>query len=286
MSQLHHPYRITAKLACVLVILAGLQACDNSVEPFAEGNGHSFAVFGFLDTAADTQFVRVSHIGSVGTDPEEVDDPPVAISTHLGTGETVAWQDSVITLEDGSLGLVFFASFEVQPATTYRLDVANDGAAPTRAFTTLPGTNGISSSVPRRDRFNDLEQTLFWSNLARARDALVHYHVQALPSGADTTIAVTYIDSGEVTSNGWLIDVSLDRDYRIVRRLVETATGDTALVLLDLSMSIEALSEEWLVTGDATNIENGTGFFGSIARFRESWSLDSTIVQSIGYRTP
>ena len=37
-------------------------ACDNSFEPINQEPTEFFGVFGFLDTAADTQFVRVSPV--------------------------------------------------------------------------------------------------------------------------------------------------------------------------------------------------------------------------------
>ncbi len=256
------------------------------MDPFVPGEGHRFAVFGYLDTAADTQYVRVARVRSDATFSSDNDDPPLVTTTNLHTGETVVWADSLIRLENGSLGLVYFAGFDIQPSATYRLDVTDEGAEPTRAFTTVPGTNGIIAGTPHPNRFGDLEQTVLWGSIARARDAHVFYQVRTLPTGVDTTIAISYVGLGERAPEGWIFGVTLERDYRLVRRFTESARGDTAIALLDLSMSIEAPSEEWTVTEEASNIENGTGFFASVGRFRESWSLDTTILQSIGYRTP
>ena len=213
-------------------------------------------------------------------------DPPLVTTTNLDTGESTAWTDSVVILDDGSLGTIFFALLEVQAGDTYRMDVRDGAEAITRATTKVPSTAGLAAGTPSRVRSGDLIQPLIWEDLRRGREAHVHYRVLSLPSSADTTIVLTYAGSGEITALGWSIGVMLDRDYRLVRRFIENARGDTALVLIDVSMSIEALSPEWVVTGDATNIENGSGFFASVGRFRESWTLDSTTIRSIGFRAP
>lgn len=279
-------YRAAAALACVLIVFAGLSGCDNTIDPFALGDSQPFAIFGYLDTAADTQFVRISRTRSNESLLGELGDPPVVTITDVGTGETAAWKDSVIALADGSHVRAFFSTFDIQPSVSYRLDVVDDGAEPTQASTTLPGTNGVISGVPRPNRLGDLEQTVVWQDVRRGRDMRVHYRVRSLSTGADTTVVRDYGDAGGVTMDGWLISVALESDSRIVRSLVQSAYGDTAIALLDLSMSIEALSEEWGAAAEAANIENGMGFFASVARFRKSWSLDSTIIRAIGYHTP
>lgn len=269
-----------------MVGLALLSACDNTIDPFAGGGGSPFALFGYLDSAADTQFVRVSRVRSDEVLSGGLGDPPVVTTTERQTGHSVVWRDSVVVMEDGSPGRIYFSTFDVQTGATYRMDVRDEGAPPTRATTTVPATSGIVVFTPHLNRFGDLEQRLRWEDLPRAREAHVHYRVRGVSSGADTTIAISYIGSGEISARGWTVHVTLDRDSRLVRRFAEQAFGDTSLVLLDVSMSLESPSEEWAVLGEPFNIENGSGFFASVARFRESWSLDSSIVRSIGYRTP
>ena len=51
---------ISIFLPLTLSLILVLAACDNSFEPINEEPTDFFAIFGFLDTAADTQFVRVS----------------------------------------------------------------------------------------------------------------------------------------------------------------------------------------------------------------------------------
>src|SRR5690606_20140904 len=97
-----------------------------------------FTIFGYLDTAYDTQFVRVipfrRDIG--GTESEELD--AVVTSTELESSTVHEWQDSVITFEDGSIGHVFSAPFRPIPGRTYRFMVELSDRAVGWAETEVP----------------------------------------------------------------------------------------------------------------------------------------------------
>ncbi len=56
------PFPLPPFLPLTLFLILALTACDSSFEPITQEPTHFFAVFGFLDTAADTQFVRVSPV--------------------------------------------------------------------------------------------------------------------------------------------------------------------------------------------------------------------------------
>jgi hypothetical protein len=75
--------RILALLPLVL-----LAACDNAIQPLVEGAQTEFSVSGYLDTAADTQFVRLESVRPTGVS----DRPPledVIVRSTDGSGD---WQ--------------------------------------------------------------------------------------------------------------------------------------------------------------------------------------------------
>ena len=52
------------------------------------------------------------------------------------------------------------------------------------------------------------------------------------------------------------------------------------------AVEIEQLSAEWQNPELSVNIENGFGFFGAIARYTLSWTLDEADLKRLGYKTP
>lgn len=75
-----------------LSLLLLIVGCDQTFEPLAENNQYHFSIYGYLGSAADTQWVRV------GTAREAIDDVPdpagiTVTLENLHTGETVIMQD-------------------------------------------------------------------------------------------------------------------------------------------------------------------------------------------------
>jgi hypothetical protein len=98
-----------------------------------------YSLFGTLDVAADTQYVRVEPLGDttrIGALPELEGD--VALQ-NLDTGERIPLRDSFDTVS-GGLAQVHnvWTSHPIQPATTYRLLVEEQGDPVTTATTTTP----------------------------------------------------------------------------------------------------------------------------------------------------
>lgn len=285
-----HPYRkprpgivLPALVVCAALILG---ACDNAVDPFSPRGSQDFAVFGFLDTAADTQYVRVARVQHDAAMLEDVELRPMVSTTNLANGVRTAWEDSAVVLEDGSRGLLHFAAFSALPGVTYRIEISDDPASSTRGFTTVPVTELVQVGMPRRDAFDALQQEIVWRDVGPPAEVALHYRVRALPTRTESTVTVPYVDVGSSSTVGWRVNVMLHRDFGTVRRRVQAAVGDTALVLLDVGMSFDVPSIEWMDVDEASNIDNGTGFFASVGRFFGNWSLDSTTVRAIGYRTP
>ena len=52
------------------------------------------------------------------------------------------------------------------------------------------------------------------------------------------------------------------------------------------SLEIEQLSDEWETPEAPVNIENGFGFFGSVARNVETWTLEAADIRQLGYKPP
>ena len=257
-------------------------ACENTVEPFTESDAVPFALFGFLDVNADTQFVRVSPVRKTIDSSEPGARPESVRSTPLASGLSIAWKDSIVTLEDGSPALLYFAPFAPEPGATYVLELASRGGAPTRAFTHVPDASGFSLSAPMSDTLGFLRQRTLWPGVRSVRETTVAYLVRALPGRQETTFAFPYGEFGGGNAGNWSVEVQLERDRQRISRNLGNVYGDTLAALLGITMTLEVLSPEW-TADEGSNIENGLGFFASFGRFSRSWVLDDSTAAEIGY---
>lgn len=132
------------RLGLAAVLVVGLGACDTTVRPI-ESRGRHFSIFGLLNPARDTQFVRVEPLTDsiqVGSSPDI--DATVAL-TRVGTGRTVTLKDSTVRLpitgplgEDVALVHNFWTTVPIEPGARYRLTARHPDGTKSWATTTLP----------------------------------------------------------------------------------------------------------------------------------------------------
>ncbi len=274
------------RVASLLLPALMLGACDAAFDPVTESETAFFAVYGFLDTAADTQFVRVSPLRPL---LEVAADPPVprVSTTLLETGERVAWQDSLVRLDDGAAGLLFFARFRAHPGSRYRLEVrrADDGL--TQAVTRVPPSPTLRTGVVTRAPTGDFVQEVTWTGLTRRpADATLRYHLVRPGAAEAEVVTFTFNETGMPAPDGWTFTVNLSQDRFAILNLLDRPPLDTTIALLGLDMEIRERSEEWLRPDAPLNILNGFGFFGAVATFARGWTLDSTATVQVGFALP
>ncbi len=159
-----------------LSIVAG---CDSNFEPFTESGLH-YTLLGYLDTDADTQFVRVVPFRPVVDRlyTEEID--AVLRSTDLDAGTSLVWQDSVVHFPDSSYGHVFWSRFRAAPGHKYRIEVERSDGSLTWAETVVPEQPADPDSV-----YGALNETadfapLFWPGVDQVISADVLYDMSSL----------------------------------------------------------------------------------------------------------
>ncbi|HUF07865.1 MAG TPA: DUF4249 family protein [Rhodothermales bacterium] len=276
-----------SRAAALSVVLAALSlgACDNSIDPFSESTRY-YAIFGFLDADRDSQFVRIEptrsnrEAGPVEYDVESV------ITTDLTSGEIVVWRDSLVELEEGGVGLVYYASFRPQRGGRYRIEVARSDGATTSAETTIPDMPALSVRRPNRSFLGSLEQGLLFDRVVRRPEQVVVNYAVTFGTRTDPLdVKLVYNPPGVPEGDGWRIIVRLTRDKATVfQRLSLTANDGVALHTL--SIDLRLLSDDWPLTDPGlteTNVTNGFGFFGSAATHHASWVLDSLFVAELGF---
>ncbi|RMF65573.1 MAG: DUF4249 family protein [Bacteroidetes bacterium] len=127
-----------------------LGACDTAVSPLRDDPDAFFALHGYLDTGADTQYVRVQALRSTVAPETTAFLDATVHSLDEATGATRAWHDSLVTLEDGRPGHLFFAPFRPEPGRTYRLVVTRSDGARTEARITTPAPPRAARPCPSR----------------------------------------------------------------------------------------------------------------------------------------
>lgn len=294
----------------VVVILAfvSLSACETALEPFAESD-LNFTLLGFLDTDADTQFVRVVPLRpAVDRISDERLDASVR-SVDQTAGETVTWTDSLVSFPDSTHGHVFWATFRAIPEHRYRFEVeARDGSM-TWAETTVPPRPGNPDSVYGVLNERADFALIYWPGVEQVIDADVLYDAAQQGcfgkkgDGAGKTalprirhrIRYEGDERGVLTGGDtWRFEFDLWRDRDIMKG-VFGADEPFCMNLYRLQVRLASPSDEFdppggiwdrellIQPGTISNVTGGLGFVGSVARNSVDWNLSIVAQNSLGY---
>lgn len=262
--------RITAAGLLAFAVLAA--GCETTIDPFPE-HDRVFSVFGYLDAAADTHFIRITPLRrQLEGDPDPLD--ATVTLEHLASGQSVVLRDSLFLIQ-GRPAHNFWAAFTVAPEETYRLTVRAADGRTSVATVTLPPD--FPEPVVRWDRFNPLHYVSI-PGVEHLVGAVLRYDVVDPRSGTRWTFTFDYTREASPFSGGYgftfypnehLDDISrrlggvqiqLEAAY-----LTATAAGPDwpELERIDL--------EELALPHVLANVENGVGFVGGVVSRTSRW---------------
>ncbi|HZD03289.1 MAG TPA: hypothetical protein VE173_00175, partial [Longimicrobiales bacterium] len=122
-----------------------LLACDQSFEPLAPGGQALTSVFGYLDAAADTQWIRVMPIRPFKTTSPGSSDTDVTLE-DLHSGRRITLRDSLVAFSTAGPGSVsgtvfvhdFWTTEKIEAGATYRFSVTRPGEPTAEAVVKIP----------------------------------------------------------------------------------------------------------------------------------------------------
>jgi hypothetical protein len=125
------PFTIICFTLCSLVLFTG---CDQTFEPLQENDKYHFSIYGTLDAAADTQWIR---IGVPRGNINETPDPSgiTVILEHVETGQSVVMQDSLFASRDL---LNYWTTMPLENEHTYQIHAERGDRKSSKVTVTIP----------------------------------------------------------------------------------------------------------------------------------------------------
>lgn len=291
-------FRRGGALFALLLALLASAGCDNTVDPFTESDRY-FTVFGYLDTGADTQYVRVIPLRQdLDPEAERTIDARVTL-TDVQTGHTFTLRDSLITFSGGRYGHVYHLPLHPVPGHTYRLSVERaDGLAAT-AETTVPVLPNVTISAAEGTGVGGrYEQVVRWQGIDAQPFAIEVWYRFGMALHAPFRDVVLRQGPGRLTPDGLEVRVALTEDYSRLRDQVLGPAFLTSQPLMGIGMRLSMPDDAWRPPGGVfdpevlaqpgtfNNVTNGFGFFGSANRYTAEWVLSPQTTRALGYTYP
>ncbi len=274
MSATLRTYLLAACLAGALI--SG--GCTEAFDPFQENERH-FSIYGYLNAAADTQFVAITALRKfVAPDAGPLD---AAVTLEdLETGETTRWRDSLFRFSNGGEGHVFWSKEAVQPGGRYLFTVTrSDGAASSttvRMPTSFPDPDLRTNLIPFSPLPPPRLQNIGLRGIEKLVDLRIVYTLRTAEGGVSEPITLSYVD--QVRPRG---------ENRLA--LAFDAYGDIAALFpgscpqaLSAKVIVGGGTSDWpdffrmddemLANPDlTTQVRNGMGFLGGAIRWERPW---------------
>lgn len=272
-----------------LVLVVGLlggggSGCDTTFDPFEALDDAHFTIYGYLDAAADTQYVFVTPLRRQAG-PAEAPLAAVVTLEHLRTGIATVWRDTLVAGPDGQRQHLFWSDAPLQPGETYRFVVAGAGGAASQATVTLPPDfplpafdDGASLGNPA-PRAQSLTFSPVVAELAYL-EITYYLRFAATPFEPQQPINTSYGD--RVRRFGDHLGLGFDAYGDVLRvvppRSCPTADSATAVIVVTLPgwPRFEGFPLERLALPETVdNIEGGFGFLGGVLSKRMTLPIGS-----------
>ena len=249
--------------------------CSETFEPFVP-DSEGFAFYGFLDARRDTQFVRVEPLADREVDPQRGD--AQLTTTDQETGETLVWRDSLVALDDGTQGLLFFYPFTAQPNRSYDIAVSNPNgdAVASRAVVPMPVKPIVAVTSPQ-DFGNLVSQRLLIGSEIQPTGISVLYVVRRVDTGEEIVLPFDYEARPAAETQGFEALVNLSRNAETIRLLLGLRGETVDLELLRLQIRFDIVDSDRVIVG------NGLGVMGVAAEFESIWVLGTEFVERLGF---
>jgi hypothetical protein len=265
----------------VLVLTALMGACDNTISPIVPGSNVDVVIYGYLDTAADTQFVRVERLRPTAQDTGVTTEIPEVLTRTPGSDD-FEWTHRSQSLEDGTEVNLFFAAMSPLPGRNYDLRVTTSRGV-TSAKVTIPDIPVVRPAVPSGDSVSLRQEVTLDGVVQPLRLAMLYKLL--VPESPDTAeVKIDYGRGGRAQGDNWVFDVFLKRDQTTSLVRIGRSASDSDVALQSIGLQADLLSPEWAAPEASANISSGLGFFGAIGRFRVNWTLEQRFVGLMGFR--
>ncbi len=128
-------YRLTLFTLFCIVTFVGFTSCEQAFSPVNENSPYIYAIQGYLDASADTQWVRVMPIRN-SIDLEQ--NPPATVTLeHPESGNTAVMNDSLFDYIY-THARNFWSTMDIEPGQTYTVTAERSDGASSSVTVTLP----------------------------------------------------------------------------------------------------------------------------------------------------
>lgn len=270
-----------------------MNGCEDSFQPLQENDKYYFSIYGYLDAAADTQWIR---IGIPRQSIQEVPDPSRITITleDVETGQSVVMQDSLFASKDL---LNYWTTIPLDNEHTYQIHAERDDEKSSQVILTIPKELPLPWVIENKNSTPTGFFIYIDDSAAPIADVQSKWYVLLQPQTEKTKRVYTFsyrnaLKHTDTYGGAWyaFADTNAERQH------IMNTNANTEMEVLHRQFFVAAGGPEWdenissindleyFLDGTASNVENGLGYVVGIDSkwmpYRTCYTPDSSNVIS------
>lgn len=122
----------------LIIVVLFITSCEEEFEPLKERETHPFSIYGYLDSPAELNWVRVSEVTDKLYIDENATIDAVVTLEHLESGQSEVMQDTLVEYETDVYAFNFSATMLLEPEQSYLLTAERSDGQQSRVTVTMP----------------------------------------------------------------------------------------------------------------------------------------------------
>lgn len=260
---------------CIGILFAG---CDQTFQPFQENEQYYFTIFGYLDAAADTQWVRVAPARQQINMPPKVPEMQVTLE-NLENGQTVVMNDSLVVPGNGFNYINFYTLTDIKPNQTYRIKAEGADGKSSQVTVTTPEEFSTPRFLEDNSFFSDTHtHSIIINGVDNLVDVQTWWYVRIISPvrNEKKKFVFSYRNEAEwITAYGgaYLVEVIFEEEEEHVREAANIPPyPEGKIEVLHRQVYVASAGPEWdediaslndllySQPGVITNVEDGLGY--------------------------
>ena len=265
-------YYVTAALLIALFVTGN--SCNETFQPFQENDKFNFTISGFLDAAADTQWIRVAPTREQFVTFNYIPDMNITLQ-QVDDGETVTMNKILVPFQQGFYAVNAWSVADILTGFTYQLNAEIKGK---RSSVTVTIPSEFPTPILAKIQRPTLEPEflLLIEDVEHLVDVQSRWYTRLSTSNWSEERLFSFSNRDSVRSigtNRYVVSLDPDREReRILRESLIASIPDGQIEILHHQVYVASGGPEWderIPTMDdvtyalpesISNVENGLGY--------------------------
>lgn len=209
-------------LICFSCLLFVFSSCDQEFQPLEANDEFFFSMYGYLDAAADTQWIHITPVREQVDMLDTVPEMEVTL-TNVDSGQQITLNDSLF--QRGANFLNFWTDEPVEYNQVYRLRAELPTGESSKVTVVTPDEMPLPKIVIFTTPGASPEYFVFVDKRVNLADIQVKYYIRILASNLEQerTISFSYRNSAEITQefpDYYTVEIKPDEERNAIERQV------------------------------------------------------------------